>query len=67
MSRGCLQCPLSRSNQRWKDGYEQPLNITARADSQGPYTPTTLNPLPDNKILNLSKLKQNADDISKCI
>ena len=29
--------------------------------------PIELDPLPDNKILDWSKLKQIADDISKCI
>ena len=32
-----------------------------------PPTPTILNPLPDDKILEWSKLKQIADDILKCI
>ena len=31
------------------------------------YQNTRLNPLPDNKILDWSKLKQIADEILKCI
>ena len=33
----------------------------------GLYSPTILNPLPDNKILDWSKMKQIADNILKCI
>ena len=31
------------------------------------FIPTSFNPLPDNRILDWSKLKQNADNILKCI
>ena len=36
-------------------------------DAQPGFFLACLNPLPDNKILDWSKLKQIADDIVKCI
>ena len=40
--------------------------VTSKIFSFGKVFSQNINPLPDNKILNWSKLKQIADDIFKC-